>query len=75
SYGDTFVSAIGKLYDGLKDSGARFVGSVATDGYSFSDSEAVVDGRFVGLPLDDVNEPDLTGARIGAWLEELNDCL
>lgn len=75
SYGDTFVSAIGKLYDGLKDSGARFVGSVTTDGYSFSDSEAVVDGRFVGLPLDDVNESDLTGDRIGAWVEELKGSL
>ena len=75
SYGDTFVSAIGKLYDGLKDSGARFVGSVATDGYSFSDSEAVVDGRFVGLPLDDVNESDLTGDRIGAWVEEFKGSL
>lgn len=75
SYGDTFVSAIGELYNGLKDSGAKFVGSVSVDGYSFSDSEAVVDGKFVGLPLDEVNEDNLTDGRIDAWIEAIKNSL
>ena len=69
SYGDSFVSAMGILYDGIKDSGANFIGRTSTDGYNFSYSEAVVDGEFVGLALDDVNEYDKTDERINAWLE------
>lgn len=72
SYGDTFVGGIGELYNGIKDSGARFVGAVGTDGYTFDDSEAVVDGKFVGLPLDDVNEDDKTAGRIDAWIAEIS---
>ena len=69
SYDDSFVSAMGILYDGIKDSGANFIGRTSTDGYNFSYSEAVVDGEFVGLALDDVNEYDKTDERINAWLE------
>lgn len=72
SYGDTFVGGIGELYDGIKDSGARFVGSVSTDGYTFDDSAAVVDGQFVGLPLDDVNEDSKTDGRIDAWIAQIS---
>ena len=68
SYGDTFVGGIGELYNGIKESGARFVGAVDTNEYTFDDSEAVVDGKFIGLPLDDVNEDDKTDARIEAWI-------
>lgn len=75
SYSDTFCSAIGEIYNGLKDSGATFVGAVATDGYSFDDSAAVVDGKFVGLALDDVNEDDKTDDRIAAWVESIKAAL
>ena len=68
SYGDTFCGGMGELYNSIKDSGATFVGQVDTDGYTFDDSEAVVDGKFVGLALDDVNEDDKTDDRINAWI-------
>lgn len=72
SYGDTFVGGIGELFNALKTSGARFVGAVDVDGYTFGDSEAVVDGKFVGLPLDDVNEDDKTDTRIEAWIAAIS---
>jgi len=72
SYGDTFVGGMGELYDSIKDSGARFIGSVATDDYFFDDSAAVVGGQFVGLPLDDVNEDDKTDGRIEAWVAAIS---
>ncbi len=72
SYGDTFVGGLGELYDGIKQSGARIVGSVSTDGYTFDDSVAVVDGKFVGLPLDDVNEDNMTDGRIDAWIAQIS---
>ena len=69
SYSDTFVGGMGELYNGIKDSGARFIGSVDTTDYKFDDSEAVIDGKFIGLPLDDINEDDKTDNRIDAWLD------
>ena len=41
------------------------------DGYTFDDSEAVIDGKFIGLPLDDINEDDQTDSRIEAWLADI----
>lgn len=75
SYCDTFCGAMGVIYNELKDSGCTFVGQVSTDGYTFDDSEAVVDGQFVGLALDDVNESDKTEERIEAWIESIKGSL
>lgn len=72
SYGDTFVGGMGELYDAVKESGARIVGQVSVDGYTFDDSTAVVDGQFVGLALDDVNEDDKTDGRIDAWVAAIS---
>lgn len=75
SYGDTFCAAMAEIYDGLKDSGATFVGKVSTDGYTYDDSASVIDGSFIGLPLDDVNEDDKTDSRIDAWIESIKSSL
>lgn len=72
SYSDTFVGGMGELYNGLKDSGAQFIGSVETSGYTYDDSEAVIDGKFIGLPLDEINEDDKTDARIDAWITQIS---
>ena len=71
SYGDTFCSAMKELYDAAKAAGANVVGEVSTEGYTFDSSDAVVDGNFVGLALDDINEDDKTDARIDAWIAKL----
>ena len=44
------------------------VGDIAIDGYRFKTSQAVIDDRFLGLALDQVNQPALTEARVDAWL-------
>ncbi len=76
SYCDTFCDAIGALYNELKDTGCTFIGNkVATSGYSYSSSTAEVDGVFVGLPLDEMNESDKTQERIDAWVESLKNDL
>lgn len=71
SYSDTFCGGMKELYDAAVAAGATVVGAVPTDGYTFDDSDAVVDGQFVGLALDDVNEDDKTSERISAWLPAL----
>ena len=71
SYSDTFCGAMKELYNAAKEAGANVIGEVSTDGYTFDDSDAIVDGKFVGLALDDINEDDKTDERIDAWLERL----
>lgn len=71
SYPDTFVGGMAEIYNAVKEAGANVIGAVSTEGYTFDDSESVVDGKFVGLALDEVNEDDKTDERIDAWVVEI----
>src|SRR3712207_1349183 len=71
SYSDTFCGGMAELYNAAKESGAKVVGEVSTEGYTYDDSEAVVDGKFMGLALDEVNEDDKSDDRIAAWIEQI----
>ncbi len=75
SYCDTFCDGIGIIYEAVKEAGATVIGSVSTDGYSFDESVAVVDGVFVGLALDNDNEDDQTEGRIDAWISSIQPSL
>ena len=55
SYPDTFVGGMAEIYNAVKKAGANVIGAVATDGYTFDESESVVDDKFVGLALDEVD--------------------
>jgi flavodoxin I len=70
-YSDTFCGGMSELYNAAKEAGATLVGQTATDGYTFDDSESVQDGQFVGLPIDEENESDMTDERIDNWLKAL----
>ncbi len=75
SYCDTFCDAIGLIYNEIKDCGAKFVGSVAKDDYSFDSSVAEVDGMLVGLALDELNDSQNTDSRIEKWVDSIKDSL
>lgn len=70
-FGDTFINGVGTLYRQLVSRGAEIIGKCDVSGYEYSDSSAVVDGEFVGLPLDDDNEPEKSESRIAAWCGKL----
>lgn len=70
-YPDTFLDALGIIHDRIKDKGATFVGAWPTDGYNFNVSKGVVDGKFLGLAIDEDNQKDLTEGRIEKWVEQL----
>lgn len=71
SFSDTFCDGIGTIYSGLQGTGCKFIGAVDTAGYSFDSSTACVDGKFIGLPLDEMNEDDQTEGRIDQWVASL----
>jgi flavodoxin I len=66
-----FVGALGTLYNQFQALGAKLVGAVSTADYTFEKSTSIRDNKFVGLPLDEVNESDKTDQRIADWLELL----
>lgn len=72
-YPDTFGDAVFFVADKLESRGVKLVGSWPPEGYSFSASWALRDGRFIGLMIDEDNEADFTPARVSAWVRQLID--
>jgi len=71
-YGDNFCDAIEELHSTFEAAGAKMLGYVDSSGYDmYSESKSVKDGKFLGLPLDQDNEPDMTEARVKAWIDQL----
>lgn len=70
-HGEHFVSALGHLYKKITARGGKVVGFVDPAGYTYEASLALIDGKFVGLPIDDVNEEDKTEERITAWVTQI----
>ena len=70
-YPDTFQDAMGILEEKISELGGETVGYWSTEGYEFSDSKALRDGKFVGLALDEDNQSELTEERIKAWVAQL----
>jgi flavodoxin I len=70
-YADNFQDAMGILEGKIVSLGGITVGYSSTDGYDFSESKAVRDGKFVGLAIDEDNQSDLTSSRIQSWVAQL----
>ena len=60
------------LFNAAKKAGAKIIGETSTDGYSFNESTAIENGKFVGLALDYDNQADLSEDRIAAWTTQLS---
>ena len=73
SYPGNFADALGKLYEVLLKTGCSFTGSWPVTGYAYEGSTAVKGGRFVGLVLDEENQPELSEVRIEKWLKDIMD--
>lgn len=71
TYSSYFANAMGMLAKDLLKNGATIVGKVDPSGYEFDDSEAIFDGMFIGLPIDEDFEPELTDERIANWINIL----
>ncbi|MDM8159447.1 flavodoxin [Labilibaculum sp. K2S] len=69
AYADFFVDSMGDLADSIKLTGAEIVGQVSDEGYEYSESRAFREGKFVGLPLDEDFEDDLTEERVENWVK------
>ena len=62
---------MGILEEKVSELGAETAGYWSVDGYDFSDSKALRSGKFVGLALDEDNQPELTDGRVQQWVTQL----
>jgi flavodoxin I len=72
TYAHGFVDHLGVVGKELIKSGAKLVGKVSTEGYEFDESEAVIEGEFIGLPIDEDFEPELTDERVAGWIKAIS---
>ena len=70
-YADNFMDAVGILEEKISERGGKTIGTWAIDGYDFSESKAVKNGKFVGLAIDEDNQSELTEERIRAWVAQI----
>jgi flavodoxin I len=70
-YSERFADSLYLLYSHIIACGARVIGDWGTENYEFQKSRSVVDGKFVGLILDQSNQRLLTEGRIDAWLAKI----
>ncbi|WP_419770212.1 MAG: flavodoxin [Candidatus Marinarcus sp.] len=74
SYADTFVDAMGIVYEQVVQKGARVIGEWSAVDYDYEESKAeVVEGYFVGLVLDEENQSELTDERIKIWCKTIKN--
>lgn len=74
-YPDNFQDAMGILEEKITALGGKTVGYWPTDGYDFNESRAVRQGKFVGLAIDEDNQPELTTSRIKTWVAQIRPAL
>ena len=70
-YSDNFMDAVGILETKISARGGKTIGHWSTDGYEHTTSKAVKNGKFVGLAIDEDNQPDLTDERVKVWVAQI----
>lgn len=74
-YAERFASSLRRLHDVLLDYGAEIIGGWPVEGYTFEHSASVIDGRFVGLVIDQRTQGMHTDARLDAWVDQVKPLL
>lgn len=70
-YADNFMDALGILEEKISEKGGITMGYWTTEGYDFSESKALKNGKFLGLAIDEDNQSELTERRIKTWVAQL----
>lgn len=73
SYELNFCDGMEELHETFAAAGAKMMGYVSTSSYKHAESKSVKDDVFLGLPLDQDNEDDLTIGRVNSWVVQLKD--
>jgi flavodoxin II len=70
-YPDTYQDAAGILAETVLTCGAQLVGYTSPSGHEFENSLFVEGDQFMGLALDEDNQPNQTAERLKNWAAQL----
>jgi flavodoxin I len=70
-YPENFADGIGIMAKHIADRGGKIIGSTSTDDYTFESSAALDNGRFLGLVIDQENQPRMTTERVKKWVADI----
>lgn len=70
-YPENYLDAVGMLGEKFVARGAALVGYWNDGLYEFAESKAFVDGKFMGLALDDVHQAEHSDRRINQWVKQI----
>jgi flavodoxin I len=68
-YPYNFVDGMKDIKEEFEKYGAIHYGSWPVKGYEYKDSESIIDGEFIGLALDEDQQPEMTEERVTAWTD------
>ncbi|MEM7335266.1 MAG: flavodoxin [Chloroflexota bacterium] len=72
-YPENFQDALGILGRKFLERGAKLIGYTSIEGYEHSHSVGVDGDQFMGLAIDDINQPEMTNGRIEAWVTQVQN--
>lgn len=70
-YGEWYVDAIGIIADVITAQGGQVVGHWPVEGYDFEASRGQRGDVFLGLAIDEDNQPEMTDERLETWLPQV----
>ncbi len=70
-YPHDYVNDMKLLFDRFIELHADLTGLYIDNNYDFIESDAFINGMFIGLALDQKNQDNLTDGRISKWLDSL----
>ena len=74
-YGSDFVSGMRMIYNVALAQGANILGAWDDEGYVYEHSASIINGKFIGLVLDEENQSELSDTRIAQWCSQLQVAL
>lgn len=72
-YAEFFVDGIGIIGEVVVQNGGTIFGKWPTKGYDYEASKAVQDQHFLGLAIDEDNQPEQTDERLEQWVQQLQE--
>lgn len=70
-YAEYFLDGVGIIGEVVEQNGGILLGFWPTEGYKYEASKAVRDNQFMGLAIDEDNQPEQTDTRLEQWVEQL----